>query len=285
MQLQIVTAIPELNPLVVQTQINLVYQRLLREYKWNFLKTHDFLSTFAPYSTGTVTVSNGSTAVAGAGTAFTTAGVAVGDYVRFGAAGVEKNFYEILTVTDNTNLVLSDAYVGSLTSGAAYSIFRTIYNLATDFSEFISIGHESPIHEVSSTYLNFDDPLRETSGKPTRYVMRGQTAGGVKKVEFYPNPAGKYLIYYDYMKTVSDMSADTDSSVIRDDVLLYASYVECYTVALPRNPAYAVLVPAMEVRAQSSLRSLIAQEVRLEPEEKQRWLERETPAMRAEGGR
>ena len=284
LKLDIHSHIPELSPITIGVQVNLVYQRLLRMYKWNFLKTHDFFTTNAPYATGTCTVANGATTFVGAGGADFTTGtpIAVGDNVR---VGTDKTFYEITTITDATNLVLADNYVGSLGAGETYSIFRNVYNLASDFGEFVSLAHETSIHEVSSTYLNIDDPLRETSGKPTRYTMRGETAAGLKRVEVYPVPDAAYLLYYTYLKTVSDLSADTDTPAIRDDVLLYSALVDCYNLALVRNPDYATLIPYMEGKANATLRSLVAQEVRLEPEEKQRWLESETSIMRHEGGR
>jgi parallel beta-helix repeat protein len=59
---------------------------------------------------GTVSVTSGSTAVTGAGTLFTT--LVAADYILLG-----DSFYKISSITDDTNLVLEDAYRGTAISG------------------------------------------------------------------------------------------------------------------------------------------------------------------------
>jgi hypothetical protein len=72
------------------------------------------------YKTGTVTVTNGSATVTGAGTLFVGA-------VQAGAAfvGPNRQVYEVVAVISATQLTISPAYVGSSQPGAAYGIFPT----------------------------------------------------------------------------------------------------------------------------------------------------------------
>ena len=72
------------------------------------------------YRTGTIAVTNGSTAVTGTGTAFV-------DAVRagWGIAGPDGRVYEIVSVTNATLLTLGTAYQGSTASGQAYAAFPT----------------------------------------------------------------------------------------------------------------------------------------------------------------
>lgn len=72
------------------------------------------------YKTGTVTVTNGSVAVIGAGTAFVGAVLA-----GHGFAGPDGRIYEIATVVSATQLTLGSAYLGSTAAGAPYGIFPT----------------------------------------------------------------------------------------------------------------------------------------------------------------
>jgi hypothetical protein len=60
---------------------------------------------------GTITVTSGNTAVVGVGTTFTD--VADGDFIKIGAS-----YFGIQTVTDDTNIVLTDAYHGASYTGA-----------------------------------------------------------------------------------------------------------------------------------------------------------------------
>ena len=62
---------------------------------------------------GTIAVTNGSTAVVGTGTTFTN--LSAGDYILIGCV-----FYEIDTITNDTNLDLVEAYEGVTASGLSY---------------------------------------------------------------------------------------------------------------------------------------------------------------------
>jgi hypothetical protein len=72
------------------------------------------------YKTGTVTVTNGSVTVTGAGTAFVGAVLA-----GHGFAGPDGRIYEIATVVSATGLTLASPYLGATAAGAPYGIFPT----------------------------------------------------------------------------------------------------------------------------------------------------------------
>lgn len=70
------------------------------------------------YATGTISVTSGSAAVVGAGTAFL-ANVDPGMLIQVGNGRV----YAVASVADNTNLTLASAYAGSSASGVAYTAY------------------------------------------------------------------------------------------------------------------------------------------------------------------
>ena len=72
------------------------------------------------YRTGTISLTNGSTAVTGSGTDFI-AGAAVGESL----AAPDGKVYEISAVVSATALTLGSAYLGSTASGQAYAIAPT----------------------------------------------------------------------------------------------------------------------------------------------------------------
>lgn len=80
------------------------------------------------YSTGTIAVTNGSTTVTGAGTAFVGSGnpnnVMPGD-----ALNVAGLVYEIASVTSNTRLTLARPFAGTTASGLSYSVQPTLANI------------------------------------------------------------------------------------------------------------------------------------------------------------
>ena len=69
------------------------------------------------YKTGTISVTNGSTAVTGSGTAFI-ANVGTGEALQ----GPDGKLYEIAAVNSDTSITLAANYLGSTTSGQAYTI-------------------------------------------------------------------------------------------------------------------------------------------------------------------
>ena len=88
------------------------------------------------YDTGTVSVTNGSTTVTGAGTNFV-AGVQVGE----GFSGPDGRIYEIQAVVSATALTLADPYLGSTQAGQDYKIVPTqslVATLASQVSTLIS---------------------------------------------------------------------------------------------------------------------------------------------------
>ena len=85
------------------------------------------------YTTGTVTFNNGSTAVVGSGTLWNTTvdgrkNMAVGDYIRLGTINAASAvWYQIASITNDTNLVLETAYAESSSGGGATYTNRQVF--------------------------------------------------------------------------------------------------------------------------------------------------------------
>lgn len=78
-----------------------------------------------PYATGTIALTQGSTAVTGTGTAFS-ANVAPGARLL----GPDGRTYTVAAVASATGLTLTSAYLGATVSGAGYKIFAVANSLA-----------------------------------------------------------------------------------------------------------------------------------------------------------
>lgn len=97
------------------------------------------VNAIAPYSTGTVSVSNGSTSVTGSGTVFPSNVVTANAYIEFNG---EKNWYQIEARGGDTALTLKDAYSnrdGTALSGATYTIVYPLYELPANFRRHLSL--------------------------------------------------------------------------------------------------------------------------------------------------
>lgn len=76
-------------------------------------------STNANYSTGTITTTNGSTAVIGSGTSWNTStNVEVGEYIQL----PDEKWYKITNVGSDTSLSIETSYLGAGASGESYVI-------------------------------------------------------------------------------------------------------------------------------------------------------------------
>lgn len=106
--------------------VNSVLREVRRRGAWSWLLKEGAITTVAEYSTGTVSVTQGSATVTGSGTTFT-AGM-VGRRFR-SSDGVQ---YTISAYVSGTQVTLSVAYAGTSGSGLAYRIYQDVYTLPTD---------------------------------------------------------------------------------------------------------------------------------------------------------
>jgi hypothetical protein len=94
------------------------------------------LVTQPSYSTGTVSIAQGSTTLTGSGTLWNTAnawGVAnVRKYGKLVLGGGLEN-YEVSSVASNTSLTLTSMFTQSALSGASFVYFEDEFDLAADF--------------------------------------------------------------------------------------------------------------------------------------------------------
>lgn len=76
-------------------------------------------STNANYSTGTITVTNGSETITGSGTSWnTTTNAIAGEYIQL----PDSKWYKIVTIAGNTSLVIERTYQGTTLAGQTYVI-------------------------------------------------------------------------------------------------------------------------------------------------------------------
>lgn len=123
----------------------------------------------ADYLTGTVTVTNGSTTVTGAGTAFL-ANVDVGMLFRVG----EGRVYVVAAVNSDTQLALRDAYEGGTAGGQTFTLRRLeSANGAPYLSSDIYTQAAQRLIVCNGNSIDFSE-----SKKPFLYAATIATAGG-----------------------------------------------------------------------------------------------------------
>ena len=264
MALNIKEFVPTLSVPVIKQRINIRYKQLLGAEDWEFLKDRTTVKLEGDYAStstvDTVALTHDSTAVVGTGTTFTN--FAVGDFIRFGS---EAQPYEIGTITNATNIVLSTAYGGASAATGSYKVFRTYYTPSVnDVGEIVSIVYQSRLHEATENYLNTLDPQRSSTGSPTHYRIVNKTKGdGLVTFEVWPAPDSDYVVTVHYKKYVADLTTDTDEPIFRPELIEAGTLWDCFRLVftITQNPAYIGLARDAKVDYDKLLRVAVIEDL------------------------
>jgi hypothetical protein len=185
------------------------YSEILGVLPWSRTAVHSILQTTAPYSTGTVAVTQGSASVTLTGGTWTSAMTGR----AFRVTG-RSEFYEF-TYASGTTGTLDRVYEGSTGSGVVYKITQAVYPLPSDcrlleddaFSSF-ELG---PLQRFSRGELNANFPDRTTTGTPeawATYMEDGSTPPRMQ-IELYPVPDAAIGIPFTYIAEGAALSGST----------------------------------------------------------------------------
>lgn len=219
---------------IVAADINAILQDVHREiaagFQWSFRKRETLLATVAPYTTGTVAVSPGSSTVTGTLTVWTSA--MVGRAIRI--AGEDAYFF-VQAVTDGTHLTLGDAQGAVMTWAAAagslltYTIFQHQYQLASDVAVILEKIREWPLTERTVEWMNERDPDRSSTGDPNSFAMaRARHVSGVEQVfvELWPVPSSARRYRMTYLVEPPDLTVDADLPVCPSEPIEWRAAAE-----------------------------------------------------------
>lgn len=194
---------------------NLNISKNVFEHQFNFLKEYDYLNLTPSYTTGTVDMTQDSTAVSGTTTVF--ASTHVGWIMKI--AGQDE-YYEVATVTDATNIVLKSAYIGDTATGLSYTLYKVYYDLATDFGNMRWIKQVSsptriePANDLSFQTLIPDD--FDPVGDVFMYLL-GSIVSNVQQARFSPIQTTRKRLYYCYDKKLATINSTGAESIIPTD--------------------------------------------------------------------
>jgi len=189
---------------IVRQAVNDCMQEICQAYNFSWLYSDTSFITVAPYSEGTVTVTEGSPNIVGSQTNFTSSMVNRKFFC-------DNSTYVILSVTDTTHLTLKTNYAG-VSGSYSYKIYQDEYDLASDVGNILSVRQEyypQKLIGVNVEYLDKYYPMRKDFGYPYFYCKLNNN-----KIALYPIPNQARNIYYRYKKIVSDMVNDSDVPVI-----------------------------------------------------------------------
>jgi len=206
------------------------------------------LVTQDDYTTGTLSVSQGSTTLTGSSTAWNTANAFSVNNMRVGGkiqinSGTET--YTVSAVASDTSATLSSAFTQSDVSGGSYVYFEDEYALASDFlkpldARFFDQNHT--IELIGRREFRNRYPRNHTVGKPTVATILDKSFSGnttpVRKIALHKPPDDFYTIPYSYVTSnlavtsggteQAQLSSDTDEPIVplryRHVIVFHALY-------------------------------------------------------------
>lgn len=207
LKFQLTQQFPSISLDLIEAWIGQRYAEVLGELPWSRLEVQSALQVPGVYSTGTVSITNGSAAITL--TAGTWTAAMSGRAFRIKG---DREYYQFTFGTGTTG-TLDRPYDGTTAAAAGYSIFQTVYVLPSD-CRLLADDAFGSMARTSHGQLDQSDPWRELSGTPTQwasYMDDGNTPPNMQ-VELYPVPATATSILFTYFSDGGDLT-DTSSLV------------------------------------------------------------------------
>jgi hypothetical protein len=188
------------------------------------------LQTQPQYTTGTVTITQGSTSLVGVGTAWDTVNAFSIKNMRQGGKVVvagSQDVYTVDAVGGDLAATLLQSFVGASVAGGAYRYFEDEYDLASDFARPVDQRQFSDgvlIGLIGRTEFRRRYPRNHTTGRPTIGTIIEKDFSGsadpVRRIRLHRPPDVAYRIPYSYITrnlVVSDTGTMQESMVADDD--------------------------------------------------------------------
>ena len=179
------------------------YSDFLRAHEWRFLKKFTTITTTAPYSTGTLTLTDGDATVTLVGGVFPS-------WAAQGSLYYNGHEYGISSRTDDTNIELSVAWGDDTVSGVSYELRRIAYDLPDDFGQpdswftYEASNARNPLKRIAATDMLALRLGWNTTGYPSVAAIRAKTSafdntdGQRLEVMFHPLADAAYTFGYSY---------------------------------------------------------------------------------------
>lgn len=230
MKNRILRFVPGLNPSVLESIIQDSYRQLTM-MEWRKLNVIRTFTTVGFYTTGTVTVDSAGVVTPSGGATFDA--TFVGRHMRI---FYDDSFFEVASYQAGPGTITLRDWPGrAISSPSAYSIWKIIYSISSDFKLIFSVNYNVELPKKSQWWFNQRDPSRETSGEPYYWAYAGQDSSGNIQIEIYPVPDGVYPIRVYGKRKITDLSL-SDSPILDEDLIENHALIQCYRVKSSLEP-------------------------------------------------
>ena len=188
-----------------------------KEYDWTWLKASSAISVLAQYNTGVASINTQATAVVfGSGVVLDSSFTA--RKIKFSG---NPDIYDLTFVATNSANINPPLSGSTNISSGAYTIYKNIYSLPSDFDRFpvnggllfFSGGQPTPLGELvdDDYYEQFN---ASPSSTPDKCRLIGYDTAGNLQVELVPPPASQYILVNEYIRTLSPMRENSQGTVV-----------------------------------------------------------------------
>lgn len=236
------------------------HRALMESHFWSRAKQEILIVIVADESTGTFSVTNGSSTATSSGASLSSADV--GKYIRF-ADG--DDLYTVKSVS-SPDITLGDLngttvnFQGTTASAATYKMFKRWYSLGAAIESILSVvhGNNFPVTEIPWEYLNEIDPGRRSTGSVPRHFARGPRdqsgTSDLVQIEFWPRLTAATVIRAAIRKGHTDLSGTTNPIVPSGPLEWFGAVDTCYHLyAKRKDPRYLALAKEYAEQAAASL--------------------------------
>lgn len=191
--------------------LNMAQQYVCGKHFWPFMLAEEIVQTVTDYSTGTATVAASGTAVTFSGTI---ASSKTNQYIRFASS---NDWYQITAHTAGTSSATISPPAISANTAATFKIRKLLYTTTTPLVQILDMKQLStPVRLISQSprEADFFLPLYYDTSAPYYYIMSSPNSSGTPQFSFLPAPSSVMNIMIRGTKNLSDLSGDTDVSII-----------------------------------------------------------------------
>lgn len=173
---------------------NYVQQDICARWPWSWMLGREAIATIPDYSTGTIAISSGATAVTGTTTVFTATHGDGTYYIQFSGA---NDWYRVASRASNTSITLETAYLGTTNLSAATYVLRKIYySLSSTADRILDVRNwNTPMKLIQADARAIDQvrPNPQSTNTSYGYMTYGVDASGNIRISPYPFPSDSRL--------------------------------------------------------------------------------------------
>lgn len=213
----------------VTSLLNLSQMEEIEARPWAQLQTDFAFNSFGIYTTGTITVTQGSSIVTGTGTAWTQnmTGMVMRCGTSTATATTQLQPIPIDSVQSATQITLQDAYALASQSALGYQIFPMFYTIR-GLDRVIGVRQQVALGRRSHDFFNIADPYRYNQSSPSRFwAPFGQNHNQDAKIELWPIDTASLPYSVWGVKAHRELANPTDIPLLPSGVVMNKAIVKC----------------------------------------------------------